>query len=68
MVGGRGVRLSRESIVRDSELFLALDPREERRQGTLELQVRLASIVRLEWLEELLPGLLRRERAMLFDR
>jgi ATP-dependent helicase HrpB len=67
MVGGRGIRLNRESIVRDSELFLALDPREERRQGTLELQVRLASVVRLEWLEELLPGLLRRERIMLFD-
>ena len=56
-----------DSIVREGELFLALDPREERRQGTLELQVRLASAVRLEWLEELMPDLLRRERAMEFD-
>ena len=47
MVGGRGVRLSPESIVREGELFLALDPREERRQGVLELQVRLASEVQL---------------------
>ena len=67
MVGGRGVRLGRDSIVRDSELFLALDPREERRQGTLELQVSLASMVELSWLEELVPQLLRRERTTSFD-
>ena len=67
MVGGRGVRLGRDSIVRDSELFLALDPREERRQGTLELQVSIASIVELPWLEELVPQLLRRERTTFFD-
>ena len=67
MVGGRGVRLGRDSIVRDGELFLALDPREERRQGTLELQVSIASIVELSWLEELVPELLRRERATVFD-
>jgi ATP-dependent helicase HrpB len=67
MVGGRGVRLAPESIVRDGEFFLALDPRAQRRQGTLELQVRLASALRLEWLEELTPELLRCERAMEFD-
>ncbi len=67
MVGGRGVRLSRDSIVRAGELFLALDPREQRRQGTLELEVRLASAVELSWLEELVPHLLRRERATVFD-
>ena len=67
MVGGRGVRLGRDSIVRDGELFLALDPREERRRGTLELQVSIASIVELAWLEELVPELLRRERATVFD-
>lgn len=67
MVGGRGVRLAPESVVREGDLFLALDPREQRRQGTLELQVRLASAVRLEWLEELTPELLRRERATVYD-
>lgn len=67
MVGGRGVRLSPESIVREGELFLALDPREERRQGVLELQVRLASEVQLPWLEELVPELLRRERSTYYD-
>ncbi|QEH37875.1 ATP-dependent RNA helicase HrpB [Aquisphaera giovannonii] len=67
MVGGRGVRLDRSSVVRDGELFLALDPRQERRRGTLELLVRLASLIRPEWLEELLPGLLRREVATRYD-
>ncbi|MDG3005232.1 ATP-dependent helicase HrpB [Paludisphaera mucosa] len=67
MVGGRGVRLARESVVREGEFFLALDPREERRQGTLELQVALASAVRLEWLEELVPQSIRRERRVEFD-
>jgi len=67
MVGGRGVRLDEQSVVRDSEFFLALDPREERRSGALEARVRIASAVRLEWLEQLLPGLLRRERSLAFD-
>ena len=57
MVGGRGVRLGPESVVRDAELYLALDAREDRRAGSLEVQVSLASMVRLEWLEELFPGL-----------
>ena len=56
MVGGRGVRLGPESVVRDAELYLALDAREDRRAGLLEVQVSLASMVRLEWLEELFPG------------
>ena len=43
MVGGRGVRLAPESVVRDAEFFVALDPREERRGGTREAQVRIAS-------------------------
>lgn len=67
MVGGRGVRLAPESVVREAELFVALDPREERRGGTLEARVRIASAVQLEWLEELFPGSLRRERSVRFD-
>ncbi len=69
MVGGRGVRLARESVVRDHEFFLALDPREDRRSpgSTLEARVRLASAVRVEWLEELFPEALRRERSIQFD-
>jgi ATP-dependent helicase HrpB len=67
MVGGRGVRLARESVVREGELFLALDPREERRRGTLELQVSIASAVRLGWLEELVPQSIRRVRRTQYD-
>ena len=67
MVGGRGVRLEPTSVVRDAEFFLALDPREDRRGGTLEARVRTASAVRVEWLEELFPGSLRSERSVRFD-
>lgn len=67
MVGGRGVRLAPESVVRDAEFFIALDPREDRRGGTLEARVRIASALTLEWLEELFPGSLSRERSVRFD-
>ena len=67
MVGGRGVRLAPESVVRDAEFFVALDPREDRRGGRLEARVRIASAVRLEWLEELFPEAIRRERSVRFD-
>jgi ATP-dependent RNA helicase HrpB len=66
MVGGRGIRLDPESVVRDAEFFLALDPREDRRGGTLEARVRIASALRPEWLEELFPGSVRRERTVQF--
>jgi len=69
MVGGRGVRLAPESVVRDDEFFLALDPREDRRGAgaALEAKVRLASAVRVEWLEELFPEAVRRDRTVRFD-
>jgi len=67
MVGGRGVRLEAESVVRDAEFFLALDPREDKRGGTLEARVRIASAVRVEWLEALFPASIRRERLVQFD-
>jgi ATP-dependent helicase HrpB len=69
MVGGRGVRLDPTSVVRDSELFLALDPREDRRGGgsPSEARVRLASAIQVQWLEELFPDALRREGTVRFD-
>jgi ATP-dependent helicase HrpB len=67
MVGGRGVRLAPESVVRDAEFYLALDAREERRAGLLEVQVGLASAVQLPWLGELFPQHLRSERETRFD-
>jgi len=67
MVGGRGVRLDPESVVRDAEFFLALDPREDRRGGTTEARVRSASAIRPEWLDDLFPGAVRRGRSVEFD-
>ena len=67
MVGGRGVRLGPESVLRDAELYLALDAREDRRGGPREVQVSLASTVLLEWLLELFPGDVRRERSTRYD-
>jgi ATP-dependent helicase HrpB len=67
MVGGRGARLGPESAVRDAELFLAIDAREERRGAALAVQVSLASLIRMEWLERLFPDVVRRERTTFFD-
>ena len=51
MVGGRGVRLARESTVKDAELFVcvSLDDRSGPRSEAL---VRIASAVEREWLPE----------------
>jgi ATP-dependent helicase HrpB len=67
MVGGRGVRLDPESVLHDAELYLALDAREDRRGGPREVQVRLASTIMLEWLEEFFPSNVRRERRTRYD-
>lgn len=56
MVGGRGVVLSPGSVVRDAELFIAIDLDEGARGERLEARVNLASAVRREWLEEDLPA------------
>jgi ATP-dependent helicase HrpB len=67
MVGGRGVCLGPESIVRDADLFLAIDARDIRRAGVLEVQVNLSSMVRFEWLEQLFPAYVRRQRLNRYD-
>jgi ATP-dependent helicase HrpB len=67
IVGGRGVRLAPGSVIRDAELYLALDAREDSRGGRRELQVSLASTVQFPWLEQDFPQLLRRESSMRYD-
>ena len=67
MVGGRGVRLDPESVVRAAEFFLALDPREDRRGGVLEAKVRIASAIEVDWLAECFPAAVRRDQAVVFD-
>lgn len=67
MVGGRGVRLVAESLVKTSELFVSLDPFDVRREGKLESQVHLASPVEKEWLKEIFPQWVREERNAHFN-
>src|SRR5207248_5622697 len=55
MVGGSGVRLAPESSVRQSEFFVALDPRQDERDLSREALVRIASGIEMEWLEEMFP-------------
>lgn len=54
MVGGRAVRLDRNSVVRDAELFVALDV--TRVGGERSARVRLASAVERSWLDDVHPG------------
>jgi ATP-dependent helicase HrpB len=65
--GGGGVRLAPESAVSDPEFFLALDARHDERSQSREALVRVASEVRLEWLEDLFPQEMRRQRDVVYD-
>ena len=67
MVGGRGVRLDPESVVRAAEFFLALDPREDRRGGVLTAWVRIASAIDVGWLTEFFPAAVTTEATVVFD-
>ncbi len=67
MVAGVGVKLAAESVVREGELFLALDARSDARSVTREALVRVASRVETSWLEELFPQSIRRERNAVYD-
>jgi ATP-dependent helicase HrpB len=64
MVGGTGVVLAPESVVREAELFVALDV--ERGAGP-DARVRVASAIDAAWLEALFPGAVHEERALVFD-
>src|SRR5262249_43452885 len=65
MVGGTGVVLAPESVVRDAELFVAVDL--ERGKHRPEAVARLASAVRREWLEALFPGAVTTDVELGFD-
>lgn len=67
MVGGAGVRLAAESVVRQPEFFLALDARHDPRSPAREALVRLASAIEPQWLEELFAHQIRSERTVLYD-
>ena len=67
MAGGRGVRLSEESGVREAELFVALEAEAGRPGLHAAALVRQASAVDEELLGELFPDELRREHQVFFD-
>ncbi len=67
MVGGAGVKLAAESVVRTAEFFLALDVRSDARSVTREALVRVASSVDVPWLEETFPQSIRRQREAVYD-
>jgi ATP-dependent helicase HrpB len=64
MVGGTGVALGPESVVREAELLVALDL--EGGAGA-EARVRMASAIEPSWLNEVFPGSVRTERETVFD-
>jgi ATP-dependent helicase HrpB len=67
MVGGGGVRLAPESVVRQHEFFLALDARQDQRNLAREAIVTVASSIDAAWLEEMFPQEIRRERTAAYD-
>ncbi len=66
MVGGTGVRLGVDSVVREAELFLAIDL-EGRESGAVEAEVRVASAIERSWLEEVFPKSVTEKHEILFD-
>jgi ATP-dependent helicase HrpB len=67
MVGGSGVRLAHESTVKQGEYFLAIDLRHDQRSLSREALVRIASVIQVEWLAEMFPASVRKERGVEFD-
>jgi ATP-dependent helicase HrpB len=67
MTSGGGVRLVPESVVRQSEFFLALDARHDPRSDAREATVRIASAIRMEWLAEFFPNFVSRQTTTVFD-
>lgn len=67
MVGGSGVRLANESVVKTAEYFVAVDARADDRAKAGEAMVRIASAIEPEWLEEMFPQSVVRAKQAVFD-
>jgi ATP-dependent helicase HrpB len=67
MVGGTGIRLARESTVRQGDYFLAIELRHDARSNCREALVSVASLIQPQWLGEMFPGSVRKERGVEFD-
>jgi ATP-dependent helicase HrpB len=64
MVGATGVVLDAASVVREAELFVAVDIE---RTGGPEARVRIASAIEVAWLDRLFPGAVTETRVLVFD-
>ncbi len=64
MVGGTGVTLAAESVVREAELFVGV---ELEQRGGPEARVRVASAVERAWLAAVFPDALTTTRELVFD-
>lgn len=67
MVGGTGVVLDASSVVRDAELFVAVEMITADKRQAPENRVRVASAIREEWLRELFPRQITQDDAVIFD-
>jgi ATP-dependent helicase HrpB len=67
MVGGAGLRMSRESVVRTQEFFVAVEARQDDRSAKGEAMVFVASAIEPAWLEECFPGSVVRRQIAEFD-
>ena len=67
MVGGAVVALEPSSVVRDADLFLALDIRSNAAARGQTTRVFVASAIERDWLAETFPSALRDEREIVFD-
>jgi ATP-dependent helicase HrpB len=67
MVGGGGVRLARESAVQKAEFFLALDARHDPHSPTRQAITQIASAISVDWLFEMFPQSIVREKRVVYD-
>lgn len=67
MVGGGGVKLSPDSVVRQGDFFVAVDARQDQRSASREAFVRIASRIDVDWLEQMFPAQIRREKSVVYD-
>ncbi|MEI8195393.1 MAG: ATP-dependent helicase C-terminal domain-containing protein, partial [Phycisphaerae bacterium] len=67
MVGGSGVQMGGESIVRQGEFFIALDAWHNPHNPAQEATIRLASLIEPAWLHELFPQQIRRINDVTYD-
>jgi ATP-dependent helicase HrpB len=67
MVGNTGIVLGEESVVREAELFVAVELEGGDRRARGEARVRLASAVERGWLREAFPASLGRSVETVFD-